>query len=39
MLDEFARLLLSQRRQVARLIMFHKIINGLAEVPSERHFY
>ena len=35
MLDELGWPPLSQRRQVARLIMFYKIINGLAQVPFE----
>ena len=35
MLDELRWLSLSQRRQEARLILFYKIINGLAQVPYE----
>ena len=35
MLDVFGWTLLSQRRQEARVILFYKIINGLAQVPFE----
>ena len=35
MLDVLGWTLLSQRRQEARLILFYKIINGLAQVPFE----
>ena len=35
MLDVFGWTPLSQRRQEARLILFYKIINGLAQVPFE----
>ena len=35
MLDVLGWPPLSQRRQEARLIMFYKIINGLAQVPIE----
>ena len=35
MLDELGWPPLSQRRQEARLILFYKIINGLAQVPFE----
>ena len=35
MLDELGWTPLSQRRQEARLILFYKIINGLAHVPFE----
>ena len=35
MLDVLGWTPLSQRRQEARLILFHKIINGLAQVPFE----
>ena len=35
MLDELGWPSLSQRRQEARLILFYKIINGLAQVPFE----
>ena len=35
MLDVLGWTPLSQRRQEARLIMFYKIINGLAQVPFE----
>ena len=35
MLDELGWPPLSQRRQVAQLILFYKIINGLAQVPFE----
>ena len=35
MLDELWWPPLSQRRQEARLILFYKIINGLAQVPFE----
>ena len=35
MLDVLGWTPLSQRRQEARLIMFYKFINGLAEVPFE----
>ena len=35
MLDELGWMPLSQRRQEARLILFYKIINGLAQVPFE----
>ena len=35
MLDELGWTPLSQRRQEARLILFYKIINGLAQVPFE----
>ena len=35
MFDELGWMPLSQRRQEARLILFHKIINGLAQVPFE----
>ena len=35
MLDELGWTPLSQRRQKARLILFYKIINGLAQVPFE----
>ena len=35
MLDVLGWTPLSQRRQEARLILFYKIINGLAQVPSE----
>ena len=35
MLDELAWPPLSQRRQEARLILFYRIINGLAQVPFE----
>ena len=35
MLDELGWPFLSQRRQEARLILFYKIINGLAQVPFE----
>ena len=35
MLDVLGWMLLSQRRQEARLILFYKIINGLAQVPFE----
>ena len=35
MLDELGRTPLSQRRQEARLILFYKIINSLAQVPFE----
>ena len=35
MLDELGWTPLSQRRQEARLILFYKIINGLAQVPLE----
>ena len=36
MLDVLGWTPLSQRRQEARLILFYKIINGLAQVPFER---
>ena len=35
MLDVLGWMPLSQRRQEARLILFYKIINGLAQVPFE----
>ena len=35
MLDELGRPPFSHRRQEARLILFYKIINGLAQVPFE----
>ena len=35
MLDILGWTSLSQRRQEARLILFYKIINGLAQVPFE----
>ena len=35
MLDVLGWTPLSQRRQEARLILFYKIINGLAQVPFE----
>ena len=35
MLDVLGWTALSQRRQEARLILFYKIINGLAQVPFE----
>ena len=35
MLDELGWTPLSQRRQEARLILFYKIVNGLAQVPFE----
>ena len=35
MLDVFGWTPLSQRRQEVRLILFYKIINGLAQVPFE----
>ena len=35
MLDGLGWTPLSQRRQEARLILFYKIINGLAQVPFE----
>ena len=35
MLDVLEWMPLSQRRQEARLILFYKIINGLAQVPFE----
>ena len=35
MLDELGWPPLSQRRQEARLILFYKMINGLAQVPFE----
>ena len=35
MIDVLGWTPLSQRRQEARLIMFYKIINGLAQVPFE----
>ena len=35
MLDELGRPPLSQMRQEAQLILFYKIINGLAQVPFE----
>ena len=35
MLDELGWTPLSQRRQEARLFLFYKIINGLAQVPFE----
>ena len=35
MLDVLGCTPLSQRRQEARLILFYKIINGLAQVPFE----
>ena len=35
MLDELDWPPISQKRQEARLILFHKIINGLAQVPFE----
>ena len=35
MLDVWGWTPLSQRRQEARLILFYKIINGLAQVPFE----
>ena len=35
MLDVLGWMPLSQRRQDARLILFYKIINGLAQVPFE----
>ena len=35
MLDVLGWTPLSQRRQEARLILFHKIINGLAQVPFQ----
>ena len=35
MIDVLGRTPLSQRRQEARLILFHKLINGLAQVPFE----
>ena len=38
MLDVLGWTPLSQRRQEARLILFYKIINGLAQVPFEGVF-
>ena len=35
MLDVLGWTPLSQRRQEARLILFYKVINGLAQVPFE----
>ena len=35
MIDVLGWTALSQRRQEARLILFYKIINGLAQVPFE----
>ena len=35
MLDVLGSMPLSQRRQEAQLILFYKIINGLAQVPFE----
>ena len=35
MLDVLGWTPLSKRRQEARLILFHKIINGLAQLPFE----
>ena len=35
MLDVLGWTPLSQRRQAARLILFYKIINGLAQMPCE----
>ena len=35
MLDVLGWMPLSQRREEARLILFYKIINGLAQVPFE----
>ena len=38
MLNVLGRMPLSQRRQEARIILFYKIINGLAQVPFEGVF-
>ena len=37
MLDKLGWLPLSQRRQETQLILFYKIINGLAQVPFKGH--
>ena len=38
MLDVLGWTPLSQKRQEARLILFYKVINGLAQVPFEGHW-